>query len=64
MKDTEMIIERATEMVKERRAITMGNIASDKERYTDAFLSQFMHGRVAVEQNDLEWLDKLLAVLE
>jgi hypothetical protein len=51
-------------MVKERRAITMGNITADKERYTDAFLSQFMHGRVAVEQNDLEWLDKLLAVLE
>lgn len=64
MKDTEMIIERATEMVKERKAIQMGHIASDKAQFTDAFLCQHMRGRVAVEENDLEWLDKLLAVLE
>lgn len=52
------------EIVKERKAVQMGHIADDKARYTDPFLSQHMRGRVAVEENDVEWLDKLLAVLE
>lgn len=64
MKDTQAIIERITEIVKERKAIQMGNIAADKAQFNDAFLSQHMRGRVAVEENDIEWLDKLLGVLE
>lgn len=64
MKDTQAILDKITEMLKERKAIQMGHISSDKAQFTDAFLCQHMRGRVAVEENDVEWLDKVLAVLE
>lgn len=57
-------IEKITEMIKERKAIQMGHITNDKAQFNDPFLSQHMRGRVAVEENDVEWLDKLLAVIE
>ena len=57
-------IEKVTEMIKERKAIQMGHITNDKAQFNDAFLSQHMRGRVAVEESDVEWLDKVLAVIE
>ena len=57
-------IETITEMVKERKALTLGHIAADKGQYNDPFLCQHNRGRVAVEENEIIWLDKLLAVLE
>lgn len=56
-------IEKAVEMIKNRKAMTMGNITNDKACFNDPFIGQHMRGRVAVEENDIEWLDKLLAVL-
>lgn len=58
------LIANVVEMIEERRAITLGHIAADKAQFNDPFLCQHMRGRVAVEENDLEWLDKLLAVLQ
>lgn len=58
------ILETITEMIKERKAIQMGHITADKAHFNDPFLSQHMHGRVAVEESDIAWLDKLLAVIE
>lgn len=52
------------EMIKSRRAIQMGNMTEDKARFGDPFLGQFMRGRVAVEENDIAWLDKIIAALE
>lgn len=57
-------IDKAVEMIKERKAVQMGHITNDKACYNDPFLCQHMRGRVAVEENDVIWLDKLLAVLE
>jgi hypothetical protein len=57
-------IEKAIEMIKNRKAVQMGNITNDKAYFNDPFVGQHMRGRVAVEENDVEWLDKLLAVLE
>ena len=64
MKEAKAIIEQLTEMVKNRKAIQMGHITADKACYNDPFLCQHMRGRVAVEENDVEFLDELLAVLE
>lgn len=64
MKEAKDIIEQVTEMVKNRKTIQMGHITADKACYTDPFLCQHMRGRVSVEENDIEWLDKLLSVLE
>ena len=50
--------------LKNRKAIIMSNVTEDKGRYSDPFLGQFMRGRVAVEENELEWLDKLIAAIE
>lgn len=52
------------EMIKERKAIELGHIAADKAQFNDPFLCQHMRGRVAVEENEVEWLDRLLAVIE
>ncbi len=52
------------EMIKSRRAVQMGNMTEDKARFGDPFLGQFMRGRVAVEENDIEWLDKIIAAFE
>ena len=51
-------------MIKERKAQQMGHIAADKANFTDPFLCQHMRGRVAVEENDVAWLDKLLEAIE
>lgn len=64
MKEEKLIIEQVTEMVKNRKAIQMGHMTADKACYNDPFLCQHMRGRVSVEENEIEWLDKLLAVLE
>ena len=39
-------------------------MTEDKARFGDPFLGQFMRGRVAVEENDIEWLDKIIAAFE
>ena len=52
-----------TEMIEERKAIQACHLKRDKEQFGDPFLSQHMRGRAAVEENDIEWLDKVLAVL-
>jgi len=57
-------IERVIELIKERKAIQMGHITADKACFNDAFLCQHSRGRVAVEEDDLKWLDRVLAVLE
>ena len=64
MKEAKDIIEQVTEMVKNRKAVQMGHVTADKACYGDPFLCQHMRGRVSVEENDIEWLDKVLAVLE
>lgn len=58
------VIEKLTQMIKERKAIQEYHMSEDKARYNDPFLSQHMRGRVSVEENDIEWLTDLLAVLE
>ena len=58
------VLETVTEMIKERKAIELGHIAADKSQFNDPFLCQHMRGRVAVEENIVEWLDKVLAVIE
>lgn len=58
------VIEKVTKMIKERKAIQEFHMSEDKARYDDPFLSQHMRGRVAVEENDIEWLSNVLAVLE
>ena len=57
-------LEIITEMIKERKATQMGHMTADKAQFNDPFLCQHMRGRVAVEENDIEWLDRLLAVIE
>jgi hypothetical protein len=52
------------EALQNRKAILKGSIAEDKARYNDAFLGQFMRGRVAVEERWLEEVDKLIEVIE
>jgi hypothetical protein len=64
MRTTENILEDVTAMVKERKTVQTGHMTADKACYNDPFLCQHMRGRVSVEENDIEWLDKLLAVLE
>ena len=53
-----------TEMIKDRKAIQMGHLSADKAQFNDPFLCQHMRGRVAVEENDIAWLDKLLEAIE
>jgi len=50
--------------LKNRRAILMSNLTEDKGRFSDPFLGQFMRGRVAVEENIIEWIDRMLAEIE
>lgn len=52
------------EELKNRRAILMGHMTEDKVRFNDPFLGQFMRGRVAVEENEVEWIDKMIARME
>ena len=58
------VIEKLTQMIKERKAIQEYHMSEDKARYNDPFLAQHMRGRVSVEENDIERLTDLLAVLE
>ena len=57
-------LDKVKDMIIERKALLEHHITEDKARYNDPFLSQHMRGRVAVEENVAEWLDKVLAVLE
>lgn len=57
-------MEQIIDELKNRRAILMNNIAEDKGRYSDPFLGQFMRGRVAVEENEVDWIDKVLKGFE
>ena len=57
-------MEQLFDELKNRRAILMSNISEDKGRFADPFLGQFMRGRVAVEENEVDWLDKLLEAFE
>lgn len=57
-------MEQLFDELKNRRAILMSKISEDKERFSDPFLGQFMRGRVAVEENMVDWLDKLIASFE
>jgi hypothetical protein len=57
-------MEEILEMLQNRKAIQMGHIAEDKGRYNDPFLGQFMRGRVAVEENDVDWLDDIIERVE
>lgn len=50
--------------IKSHRALIMGHLTEDKGRFSDPFLGQFMRGRVAVEENEVDWLDKLIAAIE
>ena len=50
--------------IKDRKAIVMSHISEDKGRFGDPFLGQFMRGRVAVEEDEVEWLDKLIAAVK
>lgn len=59
-----MSTERLLEFLENRRAMLKGNIAEDMARYTDPFLSQFMRGRVAVEEHWLKETEELIAELE
>lgn len=58
------LIAKVVEMIEERKAIQTVHLSRDREQFNDPFLCQHMRGRVAVEENDVEWLDKLLAVLQ
>ena len=57
-------MEEILQILLNRKAIQMGHIAEDKGRFNDPFLGQFMRGRVAVEENDVEWLDDLINRVE
>ena len=52
------------EELKTRKALVMGHISQDKGQYGDPFLCQHMRGRVACEEDEVRWLDKLIAILE
>jgi len=57
-------MEKLKELLQEKRASLKTNITEDKGRYTDPFLSQFMRGRVAVEEHWLEFCDDILEMLD
>jgi hypothetical protein len=52
------------EILQNRKAILKGGITEDKARYGDAFLGQFMRGRVAVEERWLEETERLIEFIE
>ena len=52
------------EMIKNRKAIVMGQKAQDGGWVSDPFLGRFMEGRIACETNEIEWLDRLLGAIE
>lgn len=56
--------EKIVEMIKNRKAIVMGQKAQDKEWTADPFLGRFMDGRIACETNEIEWLDRLLEAVD
>ena len=58
------LMAKVVEMIEERKAIQTVHLSRDKEQFNDPFLCQHMRGRVAVEENDIKWLDTLLAVLQ
>lgn len=57
-------MEKLIEMVKNRKAIVLGAKTQDAQWVQDPFLGRFMEGRIACENNEIEWLDKLIAAME
>ena len=51
---------RIIELLENRYAILKEHIERDKKNYNDPFLSQHARGRVAVEENWLEEVERLL----
>jgi hypothetical protein len=52
------------ELLETRRAILREHIALDRGCYTDPFLSQHSRGRVAVQEQWLEEVEKMLNMVE
>lgn len=57
-------MEKLIEMLQEKKASLKTNITEDKGRYNDPFLSQFMRGRVAVEEHWLAFCEEMLELIE
>ena len=57
-------MEKLIEMLQEKKASLKTNITEDKGRYNDPFLSQFMRGRVAVEEHWRAFCEEMLELIE
>ncbi len=57
-------MEQLKELLTDKKAILKTHITEDKARYNDPFLSQFMRGRVAVEEEYLDFCERVLEILE
>lgn len=58
------LIQKTIEALEDREAILLKHIELDEKYYGDAQLGQFYRGRVAIENNWLEDIRKLLKLLK
>lgn len=56
-------MEQIKEMVEDRRAILKSHYSEDMARKNDRIVGRFMEGRAVIENEEAEWLDKLLEVI-
>lgn len=49
------------DMIKDRYTLVQAHKSADEKLFDDCFNGQFNRGRAAAEQNEVEWLDKVLA---
>lgn len=47
-------------MIKDRYTLVQAHKAADEKWFNDCFSGQFNRGRAAAEQNEIEWLAKVL----
>ena len=52
------------DMVKDRYTLVQAHKAADEKLFADCFNGQFNRGRAAAEQNEIEWLNKVLATFK
>ena len=57
-------MEKLKEMLTDKMAKLKADIADDKARYGDPFLSQHMRGRVSVEEHWLEFCQTVMDIVE
>lgn len=53
-------MERIKEMLEDRKAILRAHISEDKGRVRDPIIGRFMEGRIVIEEETIDFIDRVL----